>query len=204
MSLRNGLSIIISSPSGAGKTTITKKILKKIKNSHLSVSCTTRNPRKGEKNGVDYLFISKNKFIQLKKNKKFLECAKVYENYYGTLKSEANNRLKKNKIVLFDVDWQGARSIKKKLKKNCYSIFLLPPSKKILKSRLLKRHKDEPHIALKRFSSAKKDIDHWVEYDYVFINDDLDLCTKSILSKIKILLDEKKRMTLILNKIKRL
>ena len=113
----NGISIIISSPSGAGKTSVTKKLLKKIKNSHLSISCTTRKPRDGEINGKDYFFISKKKFLNLKKNKKFLEHAKVYENFYGTLNSQVKANLKNNSIVLFDVDWQGAKSIKKKIKK---------------------------------------------------------------------------------------
>ena len=115
MSLSEGISIIISSPSGAGKTTITKKILKKIKRSYLSISCTTREPRIGEKHGSDYFFISKKKFQFLKNKNKFLEHAKVYDNFYGTLKSEVNKNLKNKKIVLFDVDWQGSRSIKKKL-----------------------------------------------------------------------------------------
>ena len=200
----NGLSIIISSPSGAGKTSVTKKLLKKIKNSYLSISCTTRKPREGEKNGKDYFFISKKKFLNLKKNKKFLEHAKVYENFYGTLNSQVKANLKKNNIVLFDVDWQGARSIKKKIKKNCYSFFLLPPSINILKKRLLLRHKNDPQVALKRFSSAKKDIMHWNEYDFVFVNDNLNECANSILKKIKLLFDEIKRMESVITKIKKL
>lgn len=202
--MNSGLSIIISSPSGAGKTTITKKILKKIKKSHLSISCTTRKPREGEKNGVDYYFVSKKKFINLKKNNKFLENAKVYDNLYGTLKSQVLKKIKENNIVLFDVDWQGARSIKKKLNNNCYSFFLLPPSRKILKERLLKRHTNDPFNALKRFSLAKKDIEHWIEYDFVFINDNLNECANNILKKIKILTEERKRMVSIYKKIKKL
>lgn len=200
--MSNGLSIIISSPSGAGKTTITKKILKKIKKSYLSISCTTRKAREKEKNGIDYFFITKEKFLNFKKNKKFLEYAKVYDNFYGTLNSQVIKNLKKNKIVLFDVDWQGARSIKKKIKKNCFSFYLLPPSVKILKKRLLTRHMNDPHIALKRFSTAKKDITHWTEYDYVFINDNLEKCVKLILQKIKALDEEKKRKDLVEKKIK--
>ena len=200
----NGISIIISSPSGAGKTSVTKKLLKKIKNSHLSISCTTRKPRDGEINGKDYFFISKKKFLNLKKNKKFLEHAKVYENFYGTLNSQVKANLKNNSIVLFDVDWQGAKSIKKKIKKNCYSFFLLPPSINILKKRLLLRHKNDPQVALKRFSSAKKDIMHWNEYDFVFVNDNLNECTNSIFKKIKLLFDEIKRMEFVIKKIKKL
>ena len=202
--MTNGLSIIISSPSGAGKTTITKKILKKINKSYLSISCTTRKPRDGEKDGVDYFFISKKKFINLKKSNKFLEHAKVYENFYGTLKSQVKTNLKKNNIVLFDVDWQGARSIKKKINNNCFSFFLLPPSREILKKRLLIRHKSEPQIALKRFASAKKDISHWHEYDFVFVNDNLDECANSIFKKILILNEEVRRRELVYKKIKKL
>ena len=204
MSYSSGLSIIISSPSGAGKTTITRAILKKIKKSHLSISCTTRKPRSNERDGVDYFFVSKEKFINLKKRKKFLEYAKVYENYYGTLKSEVENNLKKKNLVLFDVDWKGARSIKNKINKNCYSFFILPPNKLALRQRLLKRHKEDKHIALKRFSLAKKDIEHWGEYDFIFINDNLNKCVKSILKKIRSLIEEKKRMDQILKIIKKL
>lgn len=200
----NGLSIIISSPSGAGKTTITKKILKKVNNSFLSISCTTRKPRKGEKEGVDYFFVSKKKFINLRKKNKFLESAKVYGNYYGTLKDQVNLNLKKNNIVFFDVDWQGARLIKKKINKNCFSFFLLPPNRNTLKKRLLKRHQDDPDTALKRFSSARKDILHWVKYDYVFINDNLKKCVDFIFEKIKILNNEKNRMNKVYKKIKKL
>lgn len=202
--MSNGLSIIISSPSGAGKTTITRRILKKIKQSHLSISCTTRKPRDREKEGVDYFFVTKKKFINLKKKNKFLEYAKVYDNFYGTLKSQVLKKIKEKKIILFDVDWQGAKSIKKKISKNCYSFFLLPPSKNILRKRLLKRHLNDPITALKRFSSAKKDISHWIEYDFVYINDDLNQCVNDIFKKIKILLEERNRTMSIYKKIKKL
>jgi len=204
LSLSHGLSIIISSPSGAGKTTITKQILKRIKSSYLSISCTTRKPRAGEKNGIDYFFITKKKFLNLKKNNAFLESAKVYNNFYGTLNTQVKKNLKNKKIILFDVDWQGARIIKKKIKKNCYSFFLLPPSRKILKQRLLKRHLDDPSTAIKRFSSAKKDIMHWNEYDFVFINDNLTKCVNSIFKKINSLLAENIRMKKLVKKIKKL
>jgi len=187
----SGFAIIISSPSGAGKTTITKRLLKKFKNSHLSVSCTTRKPRKGEVHGKDYFFISQKKFQNLKKQKKFLETAKVHDNHYGTLKTEVYKNLKKNKIVLLDIDWQGARSVKRIIKDNIFSFFLLPPSLKDLKNRLLKRHQDNKQIAIKRFSYAKKDIKHWIEYDYVSINDKIPICTKDIFLKIKLVINEK-------------
>ncbi|MDB3873171.1 guanylate kinase, partial [Pelagibacteraceae bacterium] len=163
------LKIIISSPSGAGKTTITRNLLKKVKNSKLSVSCTTRKPRPGEKHGTDYFFVSKNKFLELKKKNKFLESAKVFNNYYGTLKSEVISK-KKNKIIFLDIDWQGARIIRKKIKKNCHSFYLLPPNFKELKKRLFKRHQENIKIAEERILNAKNDMKYWSEYDEVFVN----------------------------------
>ena len=180
MVLNSGFAVIISSPSGAGKTTVTKRLLKKVKKSHLSVSCTTRKPRTGEKDGKDYFFISKSKFISLKKKNSFLETATVHGNLYGTLKSEVYTNLKKNNIVFLDVDWQGARLIRNKIKDNIFSIFLLPPTLATLKKRLLKRHNDNRDLAIKRFSHARKDIKHWLEYDYVLVNDKVENCFKEI------------------------
>ncbi len=193
MVLNNSLIIIISSPSGVGKTTITKKLLKKINNSYLSVSCTTRRPRQNETDKVDYFFISKKKFLQNKKEKKFLETAKVYNNYYGTLKSELRKKNKNNKVILLDIDWQGARSLRKKIEKNCYSFFLLPPSISILKKRLLKRHFDNKSLALSRLSSARKDLKYWEEYDYVYVNDNLNKCVNEISKKINELIFENRK-----------
>lgn len=193
---KENLTIIISSPSGAGKTTVTREIIKKLKNSYLSVSCTTREPRVGEKNKKDYFFVSKHHFLYLKKKNAFLETAKVFGNYYGTLKSQLNN--KKKKIVLLDVDWQGARSIRKKIKKNCYSFFLLPPSIKELKRRLITRHKDNKFIAIKRISYARKDIKYWTEYDYAIVNKKLNSCVKEIINQINNIIDnnlKKKKIT---------
>lgn len=184
----NSVTIIISSPSGAGKTTVTRKLLKKLKNSYLSISCTTREPRDGEKHKKDYFFISKSQFLSLKKKNKFIETAKVFDNYYGTLKSQLVKN--KKKIILLDVDWQGARNIRKRIKNNCYSFFLLPPSLAELKKRLLLRHKTNKYIALKRISYAKKDIKYWTEYDHTFINKNLNLCVKQILNQINIILDQ--------------
>ncbi len=184
MVLNNSLIIIISSPSGVGKTTITKKLLKKINKSYLSVSCTTRKPRKNEINNVDYFFISKKKFLKYKKEKKFLETAKVHNNYYGTLKSELRKQNKNNKVILLDIDWQGARNLRRKIKKNCYSFFLLPPSISSLKKRLFKRHLDNKSLALSRLSSARKDLKYWEEYDYVYVNDKLSKCVNEISKKI--------------------
>jgi len=192
------LKIIISSPSGAGKTTITRNLLKRFKNSKLSVSCTTREPRSGEKHGTDYFFISKKKFLELKKKNKFLESAKVFNNYYGTLKNQLTSK-SKNKIIFLDIDWQGARIIRKKLKKNCHSFFLLPPSFKELKKRLIKRHKENKVSALKRISYAKKDMKHWDEYDEVFINTKIDKCTNEIEYKINEIIKLKQKKLYIKN-----
>ena len=195
------LTIIISSPSGAGKTTVTRKVLKKIKSSYLSVSCTTREPRAGEIHGTDYFFVNRKKFLKIKKQNKFLETALVHNNFYGTLKSEIK---KKNKIILLDIDWQGARKVKKKIKNNCYSFFLLPPSLKELKKRLIKRHFDNDAIALKRFSSAKSDIKYWNEYDFVFINNNLNQCVSKIIKKINELKNTITQRKIILKHVKKL
>lgn len=182
--------IIISSPSGAGKTTVTRKLLQKIKNSSLSISCTTRKPRIEEINGKDYYFITKEKFIKLKKKKNFLETEVVFGNYYGTLKKEVFAKSKLKKTVFLDVDWKGARTLRNILNNQCYSVFLLPPSIKVLKKRLINRHKDNRKIALKRFLYAKNDIKHWSEYDLVVVNQNLNKCVDTIKKKI---LDIKKK-----------
>jgi guanylate kinase len=200
---KNKLAIIISSPSGAGKTTLTKKLISKYKDSHLSISCTTRSKRIGEKDAKDYFFIDKKKFHKFKKEKKFLEYAKVHKNYYGTLKSQVFKNLKK-KIVFFDVDWQGARILRKKLQGCCFSIFLLPPSIKILKQRLIRRHKDDISVALERLKFAKKDIIRFQEYDYLVVNDNLKICIKNVEKKINEILHEKKQNIKILKIIKKI
>ena len=179
-----GSLIVISSPSGAGKTTITKKLLSTKKNIVLSISVTTRKPRINEVNKKDYFFVSKKKFNELIKKKSFLEYAKVFDNYYGTLKKNILNNIKQNKITILDIDWQGARQIKKKLAKYTSTIFILPPSIKELKNRLLKREKNY-HFIKKRMSKAKKEIMHWKEYDYVVVNDNLTKCLNTIRSIIK-------------------
>ena len=178
-----GKLIVISSPSGAGKTTITKKLVESDKKIKLSVSVTTRKPRPGETNNKDYVFVTKKKFQQFVKNKSFLEYAKVFDNYYGTLKKDIFKNIKKKNIIL-DIDWQGARQIKKKIPKHIVTIFVLPPSIKELKNRLLKRESNYQFIK-KRMSKAKKEIMHWKEYDYVVVNNNLNKC----LNEIKIIIN---------------
>ena len=174
-----GRLIVISSPSGAGKTTIVKKLANKNLLTSLSVSLTTRNPRPNEVDGVDYKFISKNLFKKKIKKNLFLEHAKVFDNFYGTIKSDITKKLDKGKNVLLDIDWQGARQVKKKLPLDTITIFILPPSLKELEKRLKKRGENISFVK-KRMRGAKAEIKHWKEYDYVLINDNLQSCIARI------------------------
>ncbi len=184
-SFKKGGIYILSSPSGAGKTTLVKKIAKN-KNFLISVSHTTRPPRSKEKNGVDYYFTSKNNFKKLIKKKKFLEHAKVFNNYYGSSKALVTEKLKRGKNVVFDIDWQGTRQIRnKKLNYKLLTIFILPPSKKELINRLIRRENNNTRIVKKRMKGFKKDLSRWIEYDYVVINDNLKKCYNNILKVIK-------------------
>ena len=179
-SFKKGGMIILSSPSGAGKTTLVRKISirKKYK---ISISHTTRKPRANEKNGRDYFFVDKKKFLKLIKNNKFLEYAKVFKNYYGSLKETIIQNLVRGENVIFDIDWQGTEQIKnKKLKYKIITIFILPPSKKELFKRLLKRDQKDKKIAKERMKQFKKDVMHWINYDFTVINDEVEKCYKLI------------------------
>ena len=180
-----GMIVILSSPSGAGKTTLVKKL--SIRNNFkISISHTTRNPRINEINGKDYFFIQDREFKNLIKKRKFLEYAKVFKNYYGSLKETVISNLEKGENVIFDIDWQGTQQIKnKKLKYKIITIFILPPSKKELFNRLLKRDQKDKKIASVRMKQFKKDVLHWKDYDFAVINDKIDLCYKQILNFIK-------------------
>ncbi len=184
-SFKKGGMYILSSPSGAGKTTLVRKISKN-KNFSVSISHTTRSPRFNEKNAKDYFFISKNNFKKLIKRGEFLEHAKVFDNYYGSSKALVIEKLKKGKNIVFDIDWQGTRQIRnKKLKYKLLTIFVLPPSKKELVKRLIKREKKNLKTVKKRMNGFKKDLLKWKEYDYVVINDDLQICYNKIMKVIK-------------------
>ena len=184
-SSQKGGMFILSSPSGAGKTTLVKKIIKN-KNYSVSISHTTRPPRPKEKNGKDYFFTSKNNFKKLIKKGKFLEHAKVFDNYYGSSKDVVINKLKKGKNVVFDIDWQGTRQIRnKKLNYKLITIFILPPSKKELLKRLIKREKKNMKTVKRRMKEFKKDLSKWKEYDVVLVNDNLNDCYKKIKLAIK-------------------
>ena len=183
---KEGVLLVISSPSGTGKTTICKKLLEYDKNIHLSVSVTTRKKRKNEVEGIDYYFRSKKDFLNLKSQNSFIENAFVFENYYGTLKSEVLEQLENGTDVLIDIDWQGTRQITQAMKGNLIKIFLLPPSIDELKKRLSKRNSDSIKEINFRMSKALKEIKHFDEYDYVLVNDNLDNTFQKIVKIIEV------------------
>ena len=189
---KTGRYIILSSPSGAGKTTLAKKLIKKNKNIELSVSYTTRKKRPNETDKKDYHFISEKEFMNLKKKKFFIEWARVFNHYYGTSLQKVKQLNKIGKDILFDIDWQGSRKIKRKLGNKVISIFILPPSKKELIKRLKNRAQDSTNTVNKRLSSFNSELSHWKEYEYVLINDNLQLATKQI----SLIIKEKKRKVL--------
>ena len=168
--------IILSSPSGAGKTTLVKKLSGK-DNFEISISHTTRQPRPNENQNEDYFFVDEFEFKRLIKNEEFLEYAKVFNNFYGTTRTPVIDKLNKSKNVLFDIDWQGADQIKnKKLDYKLITFFILPPSKEILFKRLSNRDMKDKLIAEERMKQFERDVLHWINYDYVVINDSLDKC----------------------------
>ena len=185
-----GMMIVLSSPSGAGKTTLTRMLSEKNDNFIISISHTTRIPRNNEVNGKDYFFVDKKKFQELIKNNCFIEHATVFNNLYGTMKEPVIKDLSKGKNVLFDIDWQGAEQIKKKkLDFKLITLFILPPSSKELKERLHNREKRDDVMIDERMSQFKNDILHWKDYDYVVINNELSDCYNQIQ---KIILSESK------------
>tara|TARA_B100000242_G_scaffold288935_1_gene257884 strand:- start:833 stop:1429 length:597 start_codon:yes stop_codon:yes gene_type:complete len=176
--------VILSSPSGVGKTTITKKIQQKYQSFKISVSHTTRSPRSNEVDGVDYHFVSHQKFEKLIKEKKFYEYAKIFENYYGTLKKNVDESIKKNDLI-FDIDWQGTKQLSKIENLRIIKIYLITSNKDELKRRLVKRNQNSNEEIKKRFNAFDEDIKHWNDYDYIVINKNLDVCFKQIESIIK-------------------
>ncbi len=175
-----GVMVILSSPSGAGKTTLTN-LLSKIDNFEISISHTTRQPRPNEVANKDYFFVNDDEFKRLIKNEEFLEYAKVFNNFYGTTRTPVINNLDNGKNVLFDIDWQGADQIKnKKLDYKLITFFILPPSKEILHERLSNRDMKDKVIVKERMEQFERDVLHWINYDYVIINDDLKSCYSKI------------------------
>ncbi len=187
-SANDGIMVVLSSPSGAGKTTLVK-MLSEIDNYEISISHTTRQPRPGEVPNKDYFFVDENEFNRLIKNEEFLEYAKVFNNFYGTTRTPVITKLNKEKNVLFDIDWQGADQIKnKKLDYKLITFFILPPSKEELFDRLSNRDMKDKLIVEERMKQFERDVLHWINYDYVVVNDDLEKC----FSKVKSLIDAEK------------
>ena len=172
--VRRGLMLVISSPSGAGKTTLARKLMGEFDDVALSVSATTRTPRPGEADGTDYHFRSHEQFTQMIEDRAFLEWAKVFDHYYGTPRADTEGKLSAGSDVLFDVDWQGADALHDQLPNDCVSVFVLPPSIEALETRLSARPGSTPELVARRMADAKAEIRHWRRYDYCIINDDLE------------------------------
>ena len=179
---RSGIPFILSSPSGAGKTSIARNIISKDKNIQLSVSYTTRKKRKNENDGLDYKYISKNSFKEKIEKNYFLEWAIVFENYYGTSREKVQKVIAEGKDVLFDIDWQGAQQLSNNKSFDLVKIFILPPSNKSLENRLNARAQDTQIEVKKRMSQANDEISHYMEYDYIIINNDLEVASNEVLN----------------------
>ena len=186
---KKGMMFVLSSPSGAGKTTLTKKIAENNSNFTISISYTTRKARPNEINGKDYHFVTTEKFNSLVKENNFFEYANIFDNYYGTHKKTVLGLLSKGKDVLFDIDWQGTQQLKKISDLSVVTIFILPPNIHVLKERLLNRHKGQEKLIQKRMNKFNEEVSHWNEYNYVVVNDDLNKCYENILN---IITSEKK------------
>ncbi len=182
---KQGMMFILSSPSGVGKTTLTKKLAKNNSNFKISISHTTRKPRSNEINGKDYHFVDEREFLGLVKNDSFFEYAKIFNNFYGTQKEAVLNILKEKKDVLFDIDWQGTQQLKEIKELSLVTFFILPPNIKTLKERLLNRHKGQEELIKQRMEKFNEEISHWKEYDYVVVNDELEVCYNKIFKIIK-------------------
>jgi len=181
MTSSNGsIMIVLSSPSRAGKTTLTKKIQQKYQNFKISVSHTTRKPRSNEVEGVDYFFVSHDEFEKKISKNEFYEYAKIFDNFYGTSRDSVNELLNNNNNILFDIDWQGTQQLSKFKELKLIKIFLLPPNKRELENRLVQRNQDNINIISKRLKAYDNDVHHWSDYDHVIINDNLEHCFSQI------------------------
>jgi guanylate kinase len=177
---RRGLMLVLSSPSGAGKTTIARKLLEQDLGIEISVSHTTRKMRKGERDGQDYHFVSHDTFTKMRDHGEFLEWAVVFDNYYGTTRKPVEEALAAGRDVLFDVDWQGAASLRDKARDDVVTVFILPPTAADLEQRLNVRAQDPPEIVRRRMLGASNEIQHWTEYRYVVVNYDIDRSVAAI------------------------
>jgi len=182
---KKGMMFVLSSPSGVGKTTLTKKLAENNSQFAISISHTTRKPRPSEINGKDYYFVNKEEFDSLIKSGNFFEYAKIFDNYYGTLKEPVLKFLSLGKDVLFDIDWQGTQQLQKIKDLSLVAFFILPPNIQVLKNRLSNRHKGQEKLIERRMKKFSEEISHWDEYDYVVINDDLEVCYNKILNIIR-------------------
>jgi guanylate kinase len=172
----------MSSPSGAGKTTLSRKLLTADKNITMSISVTTRPPRPGEIDGKDYYFITKDRFAQMRDRGELLEYAEVFGNFYGTPKKPVEEALLKGRDVLFDIDWQGTQQLAQAMEDDLVRLFILPPSADELQNRLINRAQDTSSVVAKRMAEASREISHWPEYDYVIVNDDLETSHNQVLA----------------------
>jgi guanylate kinase len=178
--VRRGLLFIVSSPSGAGKTTLARRLLAADSNIAMSVSVTTRAPRPGERNGIDYHFVDRDAFEIMKTRGDLLEWARVFDNHYGTPRAPVEDAIHAGKDVLFDIDWQGAQQLSEKMQGDVVRVFVLPPSGGILEQRLKTRAQDSDETVARRMAAASAEISHWPEYDYVIVNSDLEQSTGAL------------------------
>ena len=182
---RRGLMLVISSPSGAGKSTIARNLLEKDKNISLSVSVTTRARRQSEIEGIHYHFISKRDFERMRDNEELLEWAEVHGNFYGTPREPVEDAMAAGRDMLFDIDWQGAEQLQDKMKADVVSIFILPPTMTELQSRLHRRAEDTEAVIQTRLLNSRAEIEHWRDYDYVILNDDLQAAFEAVEAIVK-------------------
>ena len=179
---RRGLLLVISSPSGAGKTTLAKRLLDSDGGIAMSVSVTTRKPRPGEENGRDYFFVDQAEFLRMRDAGELLEWARVFDNYYGTPKAAVEAQILGGRDVLFDIDWQGTQQLSETMAADLVRVFILPPSGAVLESRLKGRNQDAPETVARRMAAASAEISHWPEYDYVIVNADLESSVNGLTS----------------------
>lgn len=179
---RRGLLLVLSSPSGAGKTTLSRKLLQTDPSISMSVSVTTRAKRPGEEDGRDYHFITKEKFVELRDAGELLEYAEVFGNFYGTPRMPVEQALQAGRDVLFDIDWQGTQQLAQVMEDDLVRVFILPPSAEMLRERLISRQQDSMSVVAKRMAEASSEISHWAEYEYVIVNDDLVTASDAIVA----------------------
>jgi guanylate kinase len=201
---RRGLMLVLSSPSGAGKTTLSRRLLQRDANLEMSISVTTRPPRPGEIDGVDYYFITPEDFGVMINRRELLEHAKVFGHYYGTPMEPVQAALREGRDVLFDIDWQGTQQLAQNARDDLVSVFVLPPSTSVLAQRLHTRAQDSEEVVARRMSQAAEEISHWAEYDYIVVNDDIDACTEEIFAILNAERRRRERQTGLLDFVKRL